>query len=70
MAFQPERLYPLDVTVIEAAKAKQEFEAEVNRMLYEFREKTGLEITSIDLIDCRTYGGAGGFMARACVEML
>jgi len=61
--------YPLDISVIEAAKEKQLFEKEINRMLFAFRQKTGLEITGIDLIDCRTFDGSGGFACKARVEM-
>jgi hypothetical protein len=70
MAFEHAQLYPLDITVIEAAKAKQAFEVEVNRMIQEFRRKTGLHVTAIELIDCRSLIGDGDFMAQARVEML
>ena len=70
MAFAHERLpQSLNITVRDAAKEKQIFEAEVNRMLFAFRQKTELEITGIDLIDCHTFDGSGGFACKARVEM-
>lgn len=65
-----EALCSAEMTVKGAYQAKQAVEDRINVMLREFHESTGLHITSIDLIDCRTYGGGGGFVSRAQVEML
>ena len=64
------KTYPLDMTVIDAAKLKAEFEMKLAQMLAEFKKQTGMDITSIDLIDARNLIGEGSFVARATVEFL